>query len=127
MAAMYVRTSVPGVYKRGSRYVATFTDPAGVRRKRSTTTVAEARLLKSSLTADVARGEYREQSRIRFDDYVSEWVRTFQGRTARGIRPRTRRSRAVSCPQERRVLSASHPCGGNPNTLRSVGRRREKR
>ena len=83
MPASYVRTSVPGVYKRGSRYVVTFTDPAGVRRKRSATTLAEARLL----TADVARGEYREQSRVRFDEYAVEWVRTFQVRTARGIRP----------------------------------------
>jgi integrase len=85
---------MPGVYKRGSRYVVTFTDPAGVRRKRSATTLAEARLLKSSLTADVARGEYREESRIRFDEYSAEWVRTFQGRTARGIRPLTLRDYA---------------------------------
>jgi integrase len=94
MPASYVRTSVPGVYKRGSRYVATFTDPSGVRRKRSAATLAEARLLKSSLTADVARGEYREQSRVRFDEYAAEWVRTFQGRTARGIRPLTLRDYA---------------------------------
>jgi integrase len=94
MPASYIRTSVPGVYKRGSRYVVTFTDPSGVRRKRSAATLADARLLKSSLTADVARGEYREQSRVRFDEYAAEWVRTFQGRTARGIRPLTLRDYA---------------------------------
>jgi integrase len=94
MPASYVRTSVPGVYNRGSRYVVTFTDPSGVRRKRSAATLAEARLLKSSLTADVARGEYREQSRVRYDEYAAEWVRTFQGRTARGIRPLTLRDYA---------------------------------
>ncbi len=94
MPASYVRTSVPGVYKRGSRYVVTFTDPAGVRRKRSAATLAEARVLKSALTADVARGDYREQSRIRFEDYAAEWVRTFHGRTARGIRPLTLRDYA---------------------------------
>ena len=64
----------------------TFTDPAGVRRKRSAATLAEARVLKSSLAADVARGEYREQSRTRFAEYAAEWVRTFHGRTARGTR-----------------------------------------
>jgi hypothetical protein len=43
------------------------------------------RALKSSLATDVARGDYRELSEIRFD----EWVRTYQGRTGRGIRATT--------------------------------------
>src|SRR5262245_59234187 len=51
--------------------------------------MAEARLLKSELATDVARGEYREQSRVRFDAYAREWARTYQGRTGRGIRPTT--------------------------------------
>jgi integrase len=51
--------------------------------------MAEARLLKSGLKADVARGEYRELSRVRFDEYAREWARTYQGRTSRGIRPTT--------------------------------------
>jgi integrase len=89
MAAPYERTSTPGVYRRGSRYVVTFTDPSGRRRKRSAATLAEARLLKSSLAADVARGEYRESSRAPFEDYAREWVRTYEGRTSRGIRPET--------------------------------------
>jgi hypothetical protein len=94
MPAPDVGTSVPGVYTRGSRHVVTFTDPAGVRRKRSAATLAEARLLKSSLAAAVARGEYRGESRIRFDEYAAEWVRTFQGRTARATRPLTLRDYA---------------------------------
>ncbi|WP_217923147.1 tyrosine-type recombinase/integrase [Miltoncostaea oceani] len=89
MAAPYERTTTPGVYRRGSRYVVTFTDPSGRRRKRAATTLAEARLLKSSLAADVARGEFRESSRARFEDYAREWVRTYEGRTSRGIRPET--------------------------------------
>ncbi len=89
MAAPFVRTSVPGVYRRGGRYVVTFTDPAGRRRKRSAATMAEARALKAALATDVARGDYRELSDVRFDDYAREWVRTYQGRTGRGIRPTT--------------------------------------
>jgi integrase len=89
MAAPYERTSTPGVYRRGSRYVVTYTDPSGRRRKRSAATLAEARLMKSALTADVARGEYRESSRVRFEDYARDWVRTYEGRTSRGIRPET--------------------------------------
>lgn len=89
MAAPFVRTSVPGVYRRGGRYVVTFTDPAGRRRKRSAATMAEARALKAALATDVARGDYRERSDVRFDDYAREWVRTYQGRIGRGIRPTT--------------------------------------
>lgn len=89
MAAPFERTSTPGVYRRGSRYVVTYTDPSGRRRKRSAATLAEARLMKSALAADVARGEYRESSRARFETYARDWVRTYEGRTSRGIRPET--------------------------------------
>jgi integrase len=89
VAAPYRRTALPGVYRRGNRYVVTYTDPAGRRRKRSARTIAEARLLKAELTTDVARGEFREHSRVRFDEYARQWIRTYQGRTGRGIRPTT--------------------------------------
>lgn len=89
MAAPFVRTSVPGIYRRGSRYVVTFRDPTGRRRKRSARTMAEARALKAALATDVARGDYRELSDVRFDEYAREWCRTYQGRTGRGIRETT--------------------------------------
>lgn len=89
MAAPFLRTSVPGIYRRGGRYVVTFTDPTGKRRKRSAATMAEARVLKASLATDVARGDFRELSDVTFDDYAREWVRTYQGRTGRGIRETT--------------------------------------
>lgn len=89
MAARFERTSVPGIYRRGGRYVVTFTDPTGKRRKRSAATMAEARRLKAALATDVARGEFREVSDVRFDDYCRDWVRTYQGRTGRGIRETT--------------------------------------
>ena len=65
MGAPFERTSVPGIYRRGGRYVVTFTDDAGTRRKRSAATMAEARVLRSELTAAVARGEYRAVARVR--------------------------------------------------------------
>ncbi len=89
MGAPLERTSTPGVYRRGRRYVVVYRDPAGRQRRRAAGTLAEARLLKSEVSADLARGAYREQSRIRFDEYASEWVRTYQGRTSRGIRSTT--------------------------------------
>jgi integrase len=89
MAAKMERTSTPGIYRRGGRYVVVYRDPVGRQRKRSAATLAEARLLKSEATADVARGEYRQPSRVTFEEYASDWVRTYRGRTSRGIRPTT--------------------------------------
>jgi integrase len=89
MAAPLERTSTPGVYKRGGRYTVVFRDSNGRQRRRSAATLAEARALRSSVNADVARGEYRQSSRIRLDQYAEEWLRTYEGRTSRGIRPET--------------------------------------
>jgi integrase len=89
MAASFERTSVPGVYRRGGRYVVTFRDETGRQRKRSAATLAEARALKSTLVADLARGDFVEESRVRFADYARDWVAGYQGRTSRGIRART--------------------------------------
>ena len=84
-----IRTSTPGVFKRGSRYVVCFRDPGGTPRKRSARTLAEARDLKAALTADIIRGEYRAASRVTFRDYVQSWVVVYSGRTAAGIREST--------------------------------------
>jgi len=89
MGAPLVATSTPGIYKRGSRYVVRYRDPQGRQRQRSAATLAEARLLRAAMVADVARGEYRALSRITFADYAKTWISTYQGRTSRGIRPET--------------------------------------
>jgi integrase len=84
-----VKTSTPGIYKRGSRYVVVFRDPNGKQRKRSARTLAEARDLKAVLTADVKRGEYRAMSKVTFAAYAPEWIDSYQGRTSQGIRAHT--------------------------------------
>jgi integrase len=84
-----VKTSTPGVYKRGNSYVVRFKDAHGRSLKRFARTLAEARDLKAQLTADVSRGEYREQSRVSLAEYAETWLDTYQGRTSRGIRPET--------------------------------------
>src|SRR5215208_6289183 len=86
-----VKTSERGIYKRGSRYVVTFRDAAGKQRKRFARTLAEARVLKASLSTDVHRGEYVEEAKVSFADYARRWLGTYEGRTARGIRPGTLR------------------------------------
>ena len=77
---------MPGIYQRGSRYVVASRDATGHQRRRSAAAMAEARTLKAALTADHARGEYREQSRVTLNQYAREWV-LYAGRTSRGIRP----------------------------------------
>jgi integrase len=84
------KTSTRGIYKRGSRYVVTFRDAQGKSRKKSAATMAEARALKASLTADVARGEFRALSRTTIREYAAEWIEAYQGRTSRGFRETTR-------------------------------------
>jgi integrase len=91
MSARLERTATPGIYKRGSRYVVVFRDAYGKQRKRSARTLAEARDLKSTLTADVARGEYRAISKVGFTEYALEWMEHYGGRTSRGIREQTKR------------------------------------
>jgi integrase len=90
MSAPLVRTATPGIYKRGSRYVVIFRDAYRKQRKRSARTLAEARDLKSTLTADVARGEYRAVSKVTFTEYAVEWIDQYGGRTSRGIREQTK-------------------------------------
>ncbi len=84
-----VKTNTPGIYKRGGRYVVIFRDPHGKQRKRSARTLAEAREVKATLTADVKRGEYRTLSKVTFGEYAAEWITSYTGRTSRGIRPET--------------------------------------
>ena len=87
--AKLVRTSTPGIYKKGSRYVVTFYDAAGKQRKRSARTLRDARLLKTLLSAEVKRGDYLADTRITFAEYAPTWIANYNGRTARGIRPGT--------------------------------------
>jgi integrase len=83
------RTSTPGVYRRGGRYVYRFTGPDGRRHQGSARTLAEARRLRAEKTTDVDRGEYRPDTRVRFGEYAEKWIETYPGRTSRGIRPET--------------------------------------
>ncbi len=87
-----VKTCTPGIYKRGGSYVVVDRDLSGRQVKRFAKTLAEARVKKAELRADVARGEYRKTSRVSFAEYAASWIATYDGRTARGIRPSTVRS-----------------------------------
>ena len=90
MPPQRVRTSVPGIFRRGERYDVSYRDPQGRQRWRAARTLREARALQAALRADVARGEFRALSRVAFADYAPAWLRTYRGRTSRGIRDATR-------------------------------------
>lgn len=80
------RPPPPGIYRRGGRYVVVLRDRTGRQFKRSARTLAEARMLKSTLSADLARGDIQETRRMTFEAYAREWMRTYGGRTSKGIR-----------------------------------------
>lgn len=85
-----VKTSIPGVFKRGSRYVVTYR-VQGKLRKESVGTLAEARQVKAERTRQIHTGEYTEQSRVTFRAFAMEWVERYQGRGGRhGFRESTR-------------------------------------
>lgn len=101
-ARRLVKTGTPGIFKRGGSYVVVGRDLSGRQVKRFAKTLAEARDRKAELRADVARGEYRKQTRISFADYAARWIATYDGRTARGIRAATVRDyRRVGCRSRR--------------------------
>jgi integrase len=77
----------PGIYKRGSRYVVTWRY-RGKLKKSYHRTLTEARRAKGKR----ASGDTEPASRQRFDAYAQEWLRTFQGRTSRGLSDSTRAS-----------------------------------
>lgn len=84
------KTRTPGIYKRGSRYVVVYRDTEGKQRKESARTYEEARRLKAARIADVARGEFQNQTNTTFVTYSAEWVERYQGRGRRGFRESTR-------------------------------------
>jgi integrase len=90
VAAKRVKTKTPGIYKRGSRYVAIYRDSEGRQREESARTLNEARRLKAGRSAAVARGEFHAASRVKLRDYAIEWVERYQGRGQRGFRESTR-------------------------------------
>ena len=84
-----IKTATQGIYRRGGKYVVIYRDPQGRQRKQSADNLKHARALQKELGADVVRGEYRALSKETFGGYAPRWIASYQGRTVRGIGPRT--------------------------------------
>jgi integrase len=92
MAATLEKTSTPGIYKRGNRYVVV-TRHRGKQHKSFHRTLAEAREAKANRTGSARSAP---QSKRPFDEYAREWVASCQGRTSRGFDEDTRRAYATA-------------------------------
>jgi integrase len=79
------RTSTPGIYRRGSRYVVVWRH-RGKQHKSFHRTLAEAREAKGRRQA----GERQPNRRVRLEDYFERWIETYAGRTQRGFSDTTR-------------------------------------
>ena len=90
MASPLVRTSTPGIYKRGRNYVVKQRDRRGRMHTKSAPTIAAARQLQATMRSDSARGELHVGTRESLEPYAREWIRTYTGRTSRGFRESTR-------------------------------------
>ena len=84
-----VKTTTPGVYKRGSRYMIVYRVD-GKQKYESFRTLDEARRAKAARTADIVRGEFEERSRTTLHEYARAWIKRYQGRGRRGFRDQTR-------------------------------------
>jgi integrase len=80
-----VRTSTPGIFKRGSRYVVVW-QHRGRQHKSFHRTLAEAREAKGERAA----GNRRPSTKQPFNDYAEAWLDGYQGRTTRGLDDDTR-------------------------------------
>lgn len=127
------RTPHPGIYKRGSRYVAVWRH-RGRQHKSFHRTLSEAREAKGRRAA----GDSRPVAREPFEDYVREWLDSYRGRTSRGLAERTRstyrrdmerwsipyfgraRLEEVEPPDVRAFICHLEAAGLRPATIRAI-------
>ena len=76
----------PGFYRRGSKFVYFFRDTTGKRRWASAPNLKAAKVARAKLQTDVDRGEWFPVSKATFSEYADTWVKSYTGRTTRGIR-----------------------------------------
>ena len=120
MAAQFLPTRYPGIYRRGERYVFSYRDSGHRQRWQSARTLDEARRLKSAREADVARGEFQELSRVTFCDFADDWVDRYQGRGRNGFREETREKYRATSSATRIRISASVFAGGSARSRRAI-------
>ncbi len=89
MAAPLVKTSHPGIYRRGGRYVVVYR-VNGRQRRETVRTLDDARRLKRAREADRDRGDLVALDRVTLHEYAREWVERYVGKGRSGFRESTR-------------------------------------
>jgi hypothetical protein len=115
-----IATDRPGVYHRGSRFVAV-TYAHGKRIKSTHNTQREA-------CQDRARRIARTvaPSRERSEDYAERWLAEYQGRTSRGLAPSTREGYAArSAPTRSRTSGAARRRDGGKKRVKALSAGRD--
>jgi integrase len=70
------RTRVPGVFQRGTKFVAVYRDPEGKQRKRAFATQTEAAKFKRSQEVAVEQGTFAPDTTMTLHAYYAEWIQT---------------------------------------------------
>jgi len=89
MAAPLVKTSHPGIFRRGERYVIVYL-VNGRQRRETVRTLDDARRLKRAREADRDRGDLVALDRVTLHEYAREWVERYVGKGRSGFRESTR-------------------------------------
>jgi hypothetical protein len=92
MAASMVRTRVPGVFARGSRYVAVYLDPDRVQRKKSFRTQKEAESFKKAQEVAVEQGTYQPDTKTTVAEFADRWLAQARGLNGERWRANTKTS-----------------------------------
>src|SRR4051812_33834265 len=90
--AAYVRTKYAGIYRRGEKYVATWTDGEGRTRKRTANSLDEARAIKADAEAAKRRGGeevYVLAQKLLLHDWLDRWADSSRGRGQDAVRENT--------------------------------------
>lgn len=106
-----VKTRERGIFMRGDTYVVRYRTPSGKQVPYYAKTMREAKDFKAAVRADIARGTYRSLSGVRYCDYAPGWVRTYPGRTRRGISATTRSDYAAALGFDVEGNPLDPPCG----------------
>jgi len=68
------KTRIPGIYSRGSRYVAVYRDDEGIQRKKAFRTQGEAAAFKKKQEVAVEDGSYQAPSQVTLHEYLDAWL-----------------------------------------------------
>jgi integrase len=128
-------TSIPGVFKRGGRYVATWRDPEGKPRKKAFRTQKEAAAHKKAQEVAKDQGTYAPDTTVTLHGYYADWIaaadwrsstrdgyeRAWRLHIAPHFGPKARLSR-IGRRDVRRFYAALKEAGVGPGALEKAAR-----